>query len=347
MEKKHGNLRTKLYIRIRQLGEDGKNFGSILDSYWKDFRGRGFIQAVLNLFFFVEVILLALGNWMMLEGFLQHGYYHFEYLGSKLVLSADGIRAAAAAAAAVFFLVYWFVLRKYMRGLRKHLIQFVIMIGMFLSMAGLSRAQEPFIDRFVSDMDIMHEIMETKPYYGGIKPVVDGDKIIISKQENQLNIDQYEIEYGLGWDDWKLTATVETDAAPCETAMYYGERNADNSAIEFHIPLSKLNYNYGLIVIEDQVIGRVGTGIRLGDRPATWYQKWLLHTDIANGYPGYKELFRHSEWNQLVLKKQAAVSDMENKLWIFLTGSPAWAFFAAGIAAVLVGVSLCFKNDNW
>ena len=308
-----------------------------MEAKWNTLPGGTYVRGFLNLFFTVEILMLLMANVVVLEGYLQYGYFHFRAAGCKVILSADGIRIAAGAAAVAALLLGIFLFRKRMKSFWKYIVWTFVSLALFVNM-GFWRSIQPSIEwNHASGMEYMHILMGPgETHRGSFWAELENEVLTIPRDINLVEIQEIEQEYGISWEDWNVTVMVETNAAPCEHFIYQGRHVEDGSRIEVLIPLSKLKCDYGLLIIDLDGTENKGANIIFGSRPAAWYQELFYKPDRMYEAANYERMFSLGSWEWIAKSDAVEISPFENAVWTVFIASP----WVAAIGILLIGMTM-------
>lgn len=297
-----------------------------LEAKWNALPGGKGLRALLNLFFTVEILMLILANIVVLEGSLQYGYFQFRAAGCKFILSADGIRIAAGAIAIVILIFGILFFRKRMKSFWKYIVWTFVSLALFANMGFWRSMQREVEWKYASGMECMHILMgPNETHRGSFWAELENEVLTIPRDINLVEIKEFEKEYGISWEEWDVTVLVETNAAPCENVIYQGKHVDNGSRIEVQIPLSKLQCDYGLLIIALEGIENKGVNLIFGSRPATWYQELFYRPDRISEAANYDRMFSKESWEWIVKSDAVEVSPFANFAWTAFITSPLWS----------------------
>lgn len=315
-----------------------------LEAEWNALPGGKYIRTVLNVFFAVEILMLIMANAVVLEGYLQYRYFHFRLAGGKIVLSADMIRFGVGAVAAVFTLLGILVFRKWMKSFWKYIVWTIVSAVLFINMGTWQNMRPEIVRMYASPMEDMHIYMEmSDTQRGTFFTELKKDVLSIPRDINLTEIRQIEKEHGLSWEEWEITVAVETSAAPCEFMIYKGKHVDNGDRIEVQIPLSKLQCDYGLLMVHLENAENQGANIIFGARPYAWYQKLFYKPDRLYEASEYERMFSKGSWKYIVMEDAAEISALENIAWTMFISSPEVSLIGIILLGMAVVCSIYYR----
>lgn len=314
------------------------------ESAWNRLPGVKYLQILFNIFFVVELLMLALGNIVVLEGYLQYGYFHFYVGDSKWIIGADGIRMAAGVISVLLLLLGFKYLRKRMKSFWKYLIYSGISIALCLNIGLLWNMQTEIVYRYGSSMGHMNVLMgQDETFRGRFYAKLESDMVTVPRDINLVEIGRYEKEYGISWEEWDVTAVVETDAKPGEYAMYTGRFSEEGSCIEIPIPLSKMKCEYGLIILNVEGIEEAVANLRFGAKPITWYHELLYKNARLQEVDAYERIFSPGSWEWIARSGDVKDSTFLKGLWWIVTWSPCVAVLGTMVLGIILQAVLWYR----